>query len=77
MSWRKGKYEGKFAVPIGTYHPDVAKNTCSAMGGTLMTYADKEEADLILFMVDSTEPPGTGDKWIVENYLKTVKTPVL
>ena len=35
------------------------------------------DADLILFMVDSTEPAGLGDKWIVENYLKDIKTPVL
>ena len=36
-----------------------------------------EDADLILFMVDSTEPAGVGDKWIVENYLKNTKIPVL
>ena len=36
-----------------------------------------EDADLILFLVDSTEPSGLGDKWIWENYLKDLKTPVL
>jgi len=35
------------------------------------------DADLILFMADSTEPAGMGDNWIVQNYLKTTKTPVL
>ena len=35
------------------------------------------DADLILFMVDSTEPAGKGDVWIVKNYLKNTKTPVL
>ena len=35
------------------------------------------DADLILFLVDSTEPCGLGDKWIWENYLKDLKTPVL
>lgn len=33
--------------------------------------------DLILFLIDSTEPAGLGDKWIYENYLKDSKTPVL
>lgn len=36
-----------------------------------------EDADLILFMVDVTEQAGKGDRWIVENYLKNTKTPVL
>lgn len=36
-----------------------------------------EDADLILFMVDSTEPCGLGDNWIYENYIKDTKTPVL
>ncbi len=35
------------------------------------------DADLILFLVDSTEPCGLGDKWIWENYLTDLKTPVL
>ena len=35
------------------------------------------DADLILFMVDSTEPAGLGDTWIAENYLKNIKTPIL
>ena len=35
------------------------------------------DADLILFMVDSTEPAGLGDTWIAENYLKSIKTPIL
>jgi len=28
------------------------------------------DADLILFLVDGTEPAGRGDKWIVDNVLK-------
>ncbi len=36
-----------------------------------------EDADLILFLVDATDTQGAGDKWIYENYLKNVKTPVL
>jgi len=34
------------------------------------------DADLILFLVDGTEPAGLGDRWIVENLLKT-ETPVI
>ena len=29
------------------------------------------DADLILFLVDGSEPAGKGDKWIAENILKT------
>ena len=29
------------------------------------------DADLILFLVDGTEPAGRGDKWIVDNVIKT------
>lgn len=35
------------------------------------------DADLILFLVDGSEPAGKGDKWIVENILKDVKIPVI
>ena len=35
------------------------------------------DADLILFLADATEPAGLGDNWIYENYLKDIKTPVL
>jgi len=35
------------------------------------------DTDLILFMVDATEPCGLGDKWIWDNYLKEIKTPIL
>ena len=35
------------------------------------------DADLILFLVDGTEPAGKGDKWIVENILKGVNIPVI
>lgn len=35
------------------------------------------EADLILFLVDGSEPAGKGDKWIVENILKDIKIPII
>lgn len=35
------------------------------------------DTDLILFMVDATEPCGLGDKWIFDNYLKDIKTPII
>ncbi|MBR2430158.1 GTPase Era [bacterium] len=34
-------------------------------------------ADLILFLVDGTEPAGKGDKWIAENILAESSTPVI
>jgi len=36
-----------------------------------------EGADLILFLADSTQSCGLGDKWIYENYLKKTNTPIL
>ncbi len=35
------------------------------------------DADLIMFVVDASEPAGRGDKWIVENLLKKTKMPIL
>lgn len=35
------------------------------------------DADLVLFIVDGTEPAGKGDKWIVENILNQSKIPVI
>ena len=35
------------------------------------------DADLILFIVDVSEPAGAGDKWIVENLLKKTNIPVI
>lgn len=35
------------------------------------------DADLILFLVDGSEPAGKGDKWIVENILSQTETPIL
>ena len=35
------------------------------------------DADLILFLVDGSEPAGKGDKWIVENLLKNCNIPVI
>lgn len=35
------------------------------------------DADLILFLVDGSEPAGKGDKWIAENLLKETTIPVI
>lgn len=35
------------------------------------------DADLILFLVDVSDPAGAGDKWIVENLLKKTDTPII
>lgn len=35
------------------------------------------DADLILFLVDASEPAGAGDKWIVENLLKKTDIPII
>ncbi len=35
------------------------------------------DADLILFLVDGTEPAGKGDKWIAENLLKNTEIPII
>lgn len=35
------------------------------------------DADLILFLVDGSEPAGKGDKWIVENILKSTNIPII
>ena len=35
------------------------------------------DADLVLFLVDGSEPAGKGDKWIAENILKGVNIPVI
>ena len=34
-------------------------------------------SDLILFLVDGSDPAGKGDKWIAENLLKDNKTPII
>ena len=34
------------------------------------------DADLVLFLVDGSEPAGKGDKWIVENVLSQTKAPI-
>lgn len=34
------------------------------------------DSDLIIFLVDGSEPAGKGDKWIVENMLKETKIPI-
>ena len=49
------------------------------LGKTLAkeTYDALEGADLILFLGDGSEPAGKGDKWIAENILKNIKTPII
>ena len=48
--------------------------------GNYLSKQSKEalvDVDLVLFLVDVTEKCGAGDKWIYENYLKNIKTPIL
>jgi len=35
------------------------------------------DADLVLFLVDGSEPAGKGDKWIVENILSKTNSPII
>lgn len=35
------------------------------------------DADLVLFLVDGSEPAGKGDKWIAENIMNQSKVPIL
>ena len=35
------------------------------------------DSDLVLFLVDCSDPAGKGDKWIVENVVKQTNTPVI
>ncbi|MBQ9688848.1 GTPase Era [bacterium] len=35
------------------------------------------DSDLILFLVDGSEPAGKGDKWIIENLLQETKTKII
>lgn len=35
------------------------------------------DADLVLFLVDASEPAGKGDKWIVENILLNCEAPII
>lgn len=39
--------------------------------------ASLDDSDVIIFLADASEEPGAGDKWIVENYLKNTKLPVI
>ncbi len=41
------------------------------------TKSSLPDSDLILFLVDASEPAGAGDKWIVENLLKKTNTPIV
>ena len=36
-----------------------------------------EDSDVVLLLVDSKDEAGAGDKWIVENYLKTINKPII
>jgi len=35
------------------------------------------DSDLVLFLVDGSEPAGKGDKWIVENVIKKTNIPII
>lgn len=41
------------------------------------TKSSLENSDIVLFLTDSKDEAGAGDKWIVENYLKTLNKPVI
>ena len=41
------------------------------------TFKTCMDADAVLFLVDASTPAGKGDKWIVENLLKTTKIPII
>jgi len=53
--------------PLNELGKALAKETFDALNGT----------NLILFMADGTDFAGRGDKWIVENCLRTPKAPIL
>lgn len=74
----KGIYTDDNSQIILTDTPGIHKPT-NELGKYLSEQSKKaiEDADLILFMVDSTEPCGLGDNWIYDNYLKNSHTPVL
>ncbi len=36
-----------------------------------------DDSDVVIFLADASEEPGAGDRWIVENYLKNTKLPVI
>ena len=68
------RIKGIFTNEEGQIHKPLDK-----LGEYLMDEAKYSipDADLILFIVDVSEPAGAGDKWIVENLLKETKTPVI
>ncbi len=74
----KGIYTDDNSQIILTDTPGIHK-PINELGKYLSEQSKKaiEDADLILFMVDSTEPCGLGDNWIYDNYLKNSHTPVL
>ncbi len=74
----KGIYTDSNSQIILVDTPGVHKPTNEL--GKYLSSQSKEAlcgCDLILFMVDGSIPCGLGDKWIWENYLKDIDTPVL
>jgi GTP-binding protein Era len=74
----KGIVTDKTSQIIFTDTPGVHK-PLHKLGEFLSVQSKKalEDCDLILFLVEGITPPGAGDKWIKENYLNNIKTPVL
>ena len=74
----KGIYTNEQAQIIFVDTPGIHR-PLNKLGEYLMDEAKLAvpDADLILFLVDGSEPAGKGDKWIVENLLKNSKIPVI
>ena len=74
----KGIYTNEQAQIIFVDTPGIHR-PLNKLGEYLMDEAKLAvpDADLILFLVDGSEPAGKGDKWIVENLLKDSKIPVI
>lgn len=74
----KGIYTNKEGQIIFIDTPGIHK-PLDKLGEFLMDEAKFSipDADLILFLVDVSEPAGGGDKWIVENLLKKTETQII
>lgn len=74
----KGIYTNKQGQIVFIDTPGIHK-PLDKLGEFLMDEAKDAipDADLILFIVDASEPAGAGDKWIVENLLKKTNIPII
>lgn len=74
----KGIYTDDFAQIIFVDTPGVHKpinNLGEFLGEQSKSAID--DVDIVLFLVDITEKAGKGDAWIVQNYLKNTKKPII